>query len=370
MDRLQADAAMKERLVGRLSSKHFQKMTPVFCTAVFLCCGIFFLLAILPLIQQNLSVQEADGSPFLYGSSVQGSSDAQAGSLSSASDVSPSPGVCLPESDSQNTVSSSADSLMILAVFPADGTVQYSVWDETGSLCSARFSGKDSNASSPYLSRDSLFLYFASSAHEGKVAVVYSPLLTDSQWETSSQFLFSLLSDDSISAFYTEDEILQLSSDPDEVAADRILQIQCEILLSGYTSSAFSQLFSFEESGSRLYFPLPTSLEASSIYGAADEDGMMLTGVSYYPAEVGTEVSAPQEATVLYVNRAGTGLILSHGEGLYTLFSHLDSVFLQEGDTVDANTPIGLSGEAPLTVSVLENGLFQNPEAYFQISDP
>lgn len=68
-------------------------------------------------------------------------------------------------------------------------------------------------------------------------------------------------------------------------------------------------------------------------------------------APVGTEIVAPASATVLMATSsapdqeaAGTVIILDHGNGLTTFYSHLESLRVKEGDRVGAGQVIGTIG--------------------------
>ena len=66
------------------------------------------------------------------------------------------------------------------------------------------------------------------------------------------------------------------------------------------------------------------------------------------------------EGTIAYAEPFtgyGNLVILDHGEGEYTLYGYLASMYVAVGDRIEANEPIGTSGRSP-------SG---NPALYFEL---
>ncbi len=67
-----------------------------------------------------------------------------------------------------------------------------------------------------------------------------------------------------------------------------------------------------------------------------------------YLVPAGTPVSSPAAGTVLFAGPlllTGETVVLDHGQGLVSVFYHLASTPVREGDWVEAGAPLGLTGE-------------------------
>lgn len=82
------------------------------------------------------------------------------------------------------------------------------------------------------------------------------------------------------------------------------------------------------------------------------------------------EIKAANSGVVVftdYVGLYGQSVILDHGQGVFSLYSHLSRIDVVPGDTVDQNTVIGLTGNSGMALgdhlhfSMLINGIFVNP---------
>ncbi len=89
-----------------------------------------------------------------------------------------------------------------------------------------------------------------------------------------------------------------------------------------------------------------------------------------YAVPVGTNVYAPADGTVISVWRddlCGNGLKISHGMGYETVYCHLQSVNVAQGDTVSQNSVIALTGNtgrtngAHLHYAIKKDGKYINP---------
>jgi len=70
------------------------------------------------------------------------------------------------------------------------------------------------------------------------------------------------------------------------------------------------------------------------------------TGVDF-PAPVGTPVHAAQRGRVTLAENlffSGNTVVIDHGLGVYTLYAHLESISVQEGDVVEAGAAMGRVG--------------------------
>jgi murein DD-endopeptidase MepM/ murein hydrolase activator NlpD len=67
-----------------------------------------------------------------------------------------------------------------------------------------------------------------------------------------------------------------------------------------------------------------------------------------YVVPAGTPVSSPAAGTVLFAGPlllTGETVVLDHGQGVVSVFYHLASTPVREGDWVEAGAPLGLTGE-------------------------
>ena len=92
-------------------------------------------------------------------------------------------------------------------------------------------------------------------------------------------------------------------------------------------------------------------------------------------AEKGTSVTAFADGTVYAFGDSssfGLYVILSHGNGVETLYAHLDSISVQDGDTVKRGQEIGKVGDSGnatgpcLHFELTKDGVYLNPEYYVQ----
>ncbi|MCK5340049.1 MAG: M23 family metallopeptidase, partial [Desulfobulbaceae bacterium] len=82
------------------------------------------------------------------------------------------------------------------------------------------------------------------------------------------------------------------------------------------------------------------------------------------------EVSAANSGKVAfaeYLGIYGNVVILDHGQGVFSLYSHLSQIKVAVGDMVDPNSVIGLTGTSGMAggdhlhFGMLVNGVFVNP---------
>jgi murein DD-endopeptidase MepM/ murein hydrolase activator NlpD len=90
-----------------------------------------------------------------------------------------------------------------------------------------------------------------------------------------------------------------------------------------------------------------------------------------YRASRGTGVFAPEGGiVVLAVKRITTGntIVIDHGQGVFSLFFHLDSIAVASGDVVQKGNPIATAGSTGIAVgshlhwSMVINGVYVDPD--------
>lgn len=98
------------------------------------------------------------------------------------------------------------------------------------------------------------------------------------------------------------------------------------------------------------------------------------------PVDQGTVIRAPADGTVVHVSLNGLGysyVVLQHEGGVQTVYGHISSALVQQGDSVRAGSPIALSGGRPgspgagllttgphLHFAVKQDGVLVDPEKY------
>jgi len=78
-------------------------------------------------------------------------------------------------------------------------------------------------------------------------------------------------------------------------------------------------------------------------------------------AETGTSVVAPENGKVIFVGEffyRGNLIIIDHGNGIISTYSHLNETFVSEGDNVLKNSKIGTVGSS---------GRVTGPHLHFEI---
>jgi murein DD-endopeptidase MepM/ murein hydrolase activator NlpD len=87
--------------------------------------------------------------------------------------------------------------------------------------------------------------------------------------------------------------------------------------------------------------PPPVEAKTDAIWGEYHR------GLDYL-VPAGTPVSSPAAGTVLFAGPlllTGETVVLDHGQGVVSVFYHLASTPVREGDWVEAGAPLGLTGE-------------------------
>jgi len=105
---------------------------------------------------------------------------------------------------------------------------------------------------------------------------------------------------------------------------------------------------------------LPVSAPIDAGYGQPRETGVRWDGIMFRP-DNGADVSAIFEGRVVFADwLRGFGLLLivDHGDGFMSLYSHNDSLFKQVGDWVETREVIAVVGTS---------GCLDRPDLYFEI---
>ena len=130
-------------------------------------------------------------------------------------------------------------------------------------------------------------------------------------------------------------------------------------------------------SGAQFLWPMPSSSVISSYYGSRAQPTAGATtdhkGIDI-PCNVGSEVIAVADGTVIYVGYLGNGgnaVIVDHGSGICTCYFHLSNFNCAVGDSVTAGQTICYSGNTGISTgphlhfAVRENGEYVNPLKYY-----
>lgn len=119
---------------------------------------------------------------------------------------------------------------------------------------------------------------------------------------------------------------------------------------------------------------LPVSAPIAAGFGETRNTGVKWDGIMFRPAG-GAEVKAIFEGRVVFADWLrgfGLLLIIDHGDGFMSLYSHNESLFKQVGDWVDTEETIAVVGtsggldEPGLYFEIRNNGEPQNPLSWCQ----
>jgi murein DD-endopeptidase MepM/ murein hydrolase activator NlpD len=117
--------------------------------------------------------------------------------------------------------------------------------------------------------------------------------------------------------------------------------------------------------------PPPVEAKTDAIWGEYHR------GLDYI-VPVGTPVSSPAAGTVLFAGPlllTGETVVLDHGQGVVSVFYHLASTPVREGDWVEAGAPLGLTGETGIAAvphlhwGVYVHGVAVDPHLTQQFAD-
>lgn len=129
--------------------------------------------------------------------------------------------------------------------------------------------------------------------------------------------------------------------------------------------------------GGDMLWPVPSSFIISSPFGPRPE--LVAFGAPYFhtgmdiQANTGESVVAAQSGRVLtatFLNSYGNTIVIDHGGGIVTLYAHLNAIYVESGQDVDAGEVIGeigstgLSSGPHLHFEVREDGVHIDPMVY------
>ncbi len=129
-------------------------------------------------------------------------------------------------------------------------------------------------------------------------------------------------------------------------------------------------------------FAAPVDAEISDVFGSV----RVFNGTAQRPHEgldfrvpSGTSVAAVNSGRVLLARPLffeGNCVVIDHGQGLLTLYLHLSSFLVKEGDDVNKGQPIGISGGTGratgphLHLAVRWQGVYLNPQVLLKLNLP
>lgn len=104
-----------------------------------------------------------------------------------------------------------------------------------------------------------------------------------------------------------------------------------------------------------MVWPVPSSYRINSPFGRRESDGGVVTA-NHYGVDIGcpdgTPVVAAASGVVVlaqYSRTAGNWIIISHGNGMYTIYMHASALYVSAGQRVNAGDTIMLSGATGAT---------------------
>ena len=151
-------------------------------------------------------------------------------------------------------------------------------------------------------------------------------------------------------------------------------RIQKEILKK---TEELAEQMKWEASVGGYIWPVTTSKRITSNYGgrntgipgaSTNHKGVDIGGV-FYSSKV-LAAKAGVVITSAYVSSYGNYVVISHGKGNTTLYAHLSSRSVKEGDTVKQGQVIGVTGSTGISsgphlhYEIVENGVRVDPKTY------
>lgn len=141
-----------------------------------------------------------------------------------------------------------------------------------------------------------------------------------------------------------------------QAAASRIAEIEAAAAAAAAAGDASTN--GGEEyvpyTGGVLTWPCPSSTKINSGFGTREASGVVTA--NHYGIDIGCPdgtpiVAAASGVVVLarYSATAGNWIIISHGNGLYTIYMHASTLYVSEGQYVNAGDTIMLSGATGAT---------------------
>ena len=151
-------------------------------------------------------------------------------------------------------------------------------------------------------------------------------------------------------------------------------RIQKEILKK---TEELAEQMKWEASVGGYIWPVTTSKRITSNYGgrntgipgaSTNHKGVDIGGVYYNSKVLATKAGVV--ITSAYVSSYGNYVVISHGKGNTTLYAHLSSRSVKEGDTVTQGQVIGVTGSTGISsgphlhYEIVENGVRVDPKQY------
>ena len=151
-------------------------------------------------------------------------------------------------------------------------------------------------------------------------------------------------------------------------------RIQEEILKK---TEELAEQMKWEASAGGYIWPVTTSKRITSNYGgrntgiagaSTNHKGVDIGGVYYNSKVLATKAGVV--ITSAYVSSYGNYVVISHGKGNTTLYAHMSSRSVKEGDTVTQGQVIGVTGSTGISsgphlhYEIVENGVRVDPKQY------
>lgn len=146
-----------------------------------------------------------------------------------------------------------------------------------------------------------------------------------------------------------------------QAASDRIAAIEAEAARKAQEAQQNQTTVSTDTgsnyvpyTGGALLWPCPSSTRINSGFGTREASGVVTA--NHYGIDIGcpdgTPIVAAASGVVVLARRsatAGNWIIISHGNGLYTIYMHASALYVSEGQYVNAGDTIMLSGATGAT---------------------
>lgn len=146
-----------------------------------------------------------------------------------------------------------------------------------------------------------------------------------------------------------------------QAASDRIAAIEAEAARKAQEAQQNQTTVSTDTgsnyvpyTGGALLWPCPSSTRINSGFGTREASGVVTA--NHYGIDIGcpdgTPIVAAASGVVVLARRsatAGNWIIISHGNGMYTIYMHASALYVSEGQYVNAGDTIMLSGATGAT---------------------
>ncbi|MBR0105162.1 MAG: peptidoglycan DD-metalloendopeptidase family protein [Firmicutes bacterium] len=175
------------------------------------------------------------------------------------------------------------------------------------------------------------------------------------------------------------EKLIKEAEEAERIAAEKAAAEAARKKAAGQSSSSSSSSSSagtYTYSGGALSWPVPGYTRLSSGYGY--RNGVFVSGSEFHtgldiPAPRGTNIVAAADGKVItagYVRGYGNTIMISHGNGLVTLYGHNSSLAVSVGDWVSAGSVVAYCGSTGNSTGnhchfeVRVNGSHTNPWNY------